>query len=210
MEMNPLTPFETAPDFPWIPANENGWGIVVLDLRKTAFGMTAMTDNSATAESFLTFRDGSEYVGVELPISCPTYSPISCPSPPFAREGPLTIAAQMEDKWNVYHYGGRLFFTRSWTGELIHTATIDVSGDVATVISLETKDSADGYDHIVREVDFLIRAYVLERWFPHPLPPQMERSLQAVIGYSFQIHGRRGAFATCDDTLKARHPEHQS
>jgi len=199
-------PFESQPDFPWIPADENPWNVLVIDLRKVALSMVSTTLDPKIAETFVAFRTGEEYLAVELPIHHRVPGGIRLPTVLAERTGPIAIAAEMEDKWNVYLYQKRLFFARSWTGELVHSATFEERGCSLTITSVETNDAESGETHVVREVDYLIESYVLGNVFPHPLPRSLDRSLEAVLGYSFSKHGRRGLFATYDDTLTATHP----
>jgi hypothetical protein len=199
-------PFETGPLFPWIPPGENPWHITILDLRNLVPSMTSMSMDATIAETFATPRSGEEYLTVKLSVDYPAPPGITLPLAFVQRSGPVAIAAQMEDKWNVYLHEQRLFFARSWTGQLIHSATLELADSVATVTSVQTGYAEDGKEHVVREVDYLIESYVLGNSFPHPLPPSLNRSLQAVVAYSFSTHGRRGLFATYDDTLAATHP----
>ncbi len=199
-------PFDAGPDFPWILPGENPWNITVLDLRRVALGVMSTTLNPAVAETFATPRTGEEYLTASLPVDCPVPRGLTIPIGPTAGSGPLAVAAEMEDKWNIYLHESRLFFARSWTGALVHSATLALSDGMATVTAIQTHDAEDGADHAAREVDYLIESYLLGYLFPHPVPAWLDRSFEAVLAYSFGTHGRRGLFATYDDTLAATHP----
>jgi hypothetical protein len=199
-------PLDSGVDFPWVRSEDNAWNIAVLDLRRVALTAVSATLDPAVAESFSRHRTGEEYSRVELPVEIPVHARIALPLATVERDGAVAVAAQMEDKWNVYAHGDRLFFARSWTGELVYSAVLQRSDGVAMLTSIQAPDTDADRGHVVREIDYLVESYVLGYAFPHPLPPSLGRSLEAVVAYSWSRHGRRGLFATYDDSLAAAHP----
>ena len=57
--------------------------------------------------------------------------------PGQSRDGPLFVARQMEDKWDIYLYDGHLYFARSWTGELVFRAVIEFAAPQAVLTTVE-------------------------------------------------------------------------
>ena len=52
----------------------------------------------------------------------------------------------------------------------------------------------------VKQVDFLVKSHVLDRWCPHPIPPGLGTDAEAIAQDAWLTHGRRGLFATDADT----------
>ena len=194
----------------WLKAEDNPVGIDILDCHTFAMAMMSTTSDERIAKRFSQLRHwfGSEMAGssperarsIRCFLNFPLNSPLS--------EGPLFKAEVMEDKWDIYLFAERLYFCRSWTGELISCASVTFSDESMVVTGIETNSSEeDGI--VIRQVAFLIWSHVLHRLVLHPLPKRWGTDPEALTAHSFSVFGRWGWYGTMEDTLKLS-PEQQA
>jgi hypothetical protein len=123
--------------------------------------------------------------------------------PVLPPEGYLFRAAQMEEKWDIYHWAGRLFVARSWTGHLNYSARIQGDGKLLHVDEITTLKPS--VDYARKELHFLLRSHVQALLMPAPLPVQdmtdpENRGEKALAGHHlFSTFGKFGWFATVAD-----------
>jgi hypothetical protein len=109
----------------------------------------------------------------------------------------------MEDKWDIDFFDRRLYFSRSWTGDLVIVAEASQSPGVLAISLLYSAVTNPGRgDVVIRDVDFLVKAYLFGYEAPHSLPADLPTSEKTIVTYSFSVFGRAAAFATYDDTTK--------
>ncbi len=177
----------------------------LIDCRELSLSMTSWTQNPEIAEIFFARQkaDGSDLVG-KLPngareFMCDLTYPIKTKPP----QGPLFKAAQMEDKFNVYHYDGVFYFERSWTGELYFAVKAVWSENLLrfTTAYLEEKRGDDEL-FARRVIDFLFKSHCLNMVVPHPVWPSLRKSDKKEIQlWSFSIFGRRAWHGSFDETI---------
>jgi hypothetical protein len=160
------------------------------------------TEDPEIAETFLRNRSavGKEYVDEkpEHPIEVDVTYRFELGKTVIAN-GPLFMAGQMEEKWDIFHYDGVLYFVRSWTGTLAHVAQCRVVDGMLEVSSIVTDASTlDERDvmFFVREVFFLIVSHVLGVVYPHPLMTCLPMDDDSILKFSFSRYGKRGLFAS--------------
>lgn len=193
----------------WLRSNSNPVGIDILDCRRFAMTMVSVTSDLTVAECFNNLRSslGSEIAGASPErarcIGCYLDFPLSTP----LKDGPLFKAEVMEDKWDLYLLKEHLYFCRSWTGELIFRASVELSDKNMAITAIETS-SSEGDDIATRQVAFLVWSHMLGRLSLHPLPKRFGADIQSLTIYSFSQFGRRGWYGTMEDTLKLS-PEQQ-
>mmetsp|Transcript_5791 Transcript_5791/g.8100 ORF Transcript_5791/g.8100 Transcript_5791/m.8100 type:complete len:384 (+) Transcript_5791:3-1154(+) len=133
-------------------------------------------------------------------------------NPEFA--GPFFKAHSMEQKWDIYLINRKLYFCRSWAGNLVFTATISdikeeiVEGDREVrlqVNSIEYASEAvqDDPEYAVRITDFLIKTYLFGDVSPFPLPPKLKAeasNIRGLVSNSFQWFGSDALYGTFEDT----------
>jgi hypothetical protein len=165
--------------------------------------MITSTTDATVAERFVDLRssDGSHHRGALpmnlLRIVCHLRYP-----DPGLEDGPLFVAAEMEDKWDVYLYDGCLHFSRSWTGDLTLLAPAEIdSGELIVTEVAADGEFVDGDGYLaIRMVDFLIKRLLYHLEVPHPLPRTLPPDPDHILGHSFATYGRWGWFATFEDT----------
>jgi hypothetical protein len=188
----------------WLEAADNPFGIRVLDCRSVALGMISTTADPAIAQRFVDLRSsaGTEHLG-QVPNDavrwqCDLTYPIDGQLP----EGPLFVAGEMEDKWDIYLHSDHLYFARSWTGVLVSRARIRFVGLAAYVDFVEVDPStAEDAGLAIRHVDYLIKSHLFNKVAPHPLPLTMPPIERDIALFSFSQYGRRGEFASYEDTI---------
>src|SRR5262249_29722984 len=158
------------------------------DCRPFSTTMISTTSDPAVADSFGRLRgdSGEGHRGRHPADTVTVPCGLSYPSPGGSRDGPLFVARQMEDKWDVYLYDGHLYFARSWTGDLVYRAAVEFRGDEAVVTAVEVGRARAGDDPglAVRAVDFLLKSHVHGREAPHPLPRGLPEDTRTLAVYS--------------------------
>ena len=110
----------------------------------------------------------------------------------------------MEDKWDMYVYGERLYIARSWTGTLCFVADCAFKSNHVEIhrIYAEKTIIFGDLQYAGRVVDFLIKSHMSNMVVPHPLPTKLKHeSTREVAAHSFEMFGRRGLFGSFDETI---------
>ncbi len=194
------------PEPKWVNSHENQFGVSLLDLRSSVFNTTAWTTRKDIAESFLRTRkaDGKEHLN-KLPEDCIEFvSNLSFDYSGAHDEGPVFKARVMEDKWDMYVFGDRLYVARSWTGTLSFVAVCEFKSNRVEIsrIFTEKKIVSGDLQYAGRVVDFLIKSHMSNMVVPHPLPARLrQESVGEIATHSFEMFGRRGLFGSFDETI---------
>lgn len=111
----------------------------------------------------------------------------------------------MEEKWDIYLYGDRNYFCRSWTGELCFVAEFSTTGSeivISRIWAAKELAKPDGR-FAIQQVDYLIKSHLFKRTVPHPIPESLPREPEGVGAYSFGRYGHLCCFATYEDAISA-------
>ena len=192
----------------WVEANQNRYGVRVLDCRPVTQTMLSVTSDPNIAQSFASLRtsNGEQHRGKVPENASRIVCDLRYPCSRALREGPLFVAAQMEDKWDIYHFEGHLYFARSWQGKLIFRVKAELNKEQLHLTWVEADlKGVDGDAALaVREVDFLVKSHLYRRETPHPLPTNFPAVADKIAAYSMSQFGRWASFATYEDTTKIR------
>lgn len=198
------------PDLRWLGPDENDWGVPVLDCRALAWTVVSTTGDPQVAQRFGASRtsDGREVRGLRLPSADAGACSLRYPPLRVWHDGPLFRAPTMEDKWDCLLFDDVLTITRSWTGDVGYqchaSGPIEPDQEWAidrVLVARREPEIAVDLSYAVREVDFIVKAHLLGRLVPHPIPPGLTNDAEQIAVASFSLHGRRGCFATFADTL---------
>jgi hypothetical protein len=191
----------------WLEPNEGPFGIEVLDCSSYATSMLSTTSDPQIAQRYCTLRDssGEEFRGKSPRDGRKVFCNLTYPVSQAPDQGPLFKAQQMEDKWDIYFYDTYLYFTRSWTGDLVFLAEIRFAEGQARITLVETRWKDDEDQFVVQQVDFLVKSHLLGLVSLHPLPKSRRMdSLEVLTAFSFARFGRRGLYGTFQDTLTTK------
>lgn len=192
----------------WIEASESPFGIRVLDCRPVALGLTTTTADPSVAQRFLALRSSSgiEHLGQVPSNAKPAQCDLVYPAGNGRSvDGALFVANEMEDKWDIYLHAGYLYFARSWTGILVSRARLKLIESTAYVDMVEVDPvTADSPEHAIRHVDYLIKSHLYQKEAPHPIPTTIQPVAREIAMYSFSLYGRRGQFASYEDTTQVK------
>lgn len=109
-----------------IPAAHNPHRVDLWDCAMFSQSMNSTTKDPGVAAQFTRLRAST---GVErrdqLPANasvtdCTLYYPIA----QALSDGALFKATEMEDKWDIYLFHPHIYFSRSWSGQLIYRAAV--------------------------------------------------------------------------------------
>jgi hypothetical protein len=192
----------------WLEPDQNPFGLRVLDCRPFSTAMISATKDPSIAARFgqLRHATGEEHRGRSPEDAVVVRCDLSYPFNGESRDGPLFIAQQMEDKWDIYLCDGHLYFARSWTGELVFRARIEFKETVAVVseIAASRAKVLDEPALAVRVVDFLMKTHLYRKEAPHPFPQGLPEDKKTLALYSFSEYGRWAFFGSFEDTTKVR------
>lgn len=174
----------------WIAPEDNPWGVRLLDLRPWTRGWIATSSDPDCALTLtqMMHEDGQRLADAPLPGPL---RPAHLRYPldgDVLLDGPLFNPREMEHKWAVYHYGGRILCLRSWTAAVTLVAETH-DEDRHLVIDAVAGDEPPG------GLDFLLRTHALEeRWVLPMLSDEPETCARA----AFSCYGSLAEFATPD------------
>jgi hypothetical protein len=204
----PVAHDDTFPQLAWLEPDQNPFGLRVLDCRPFSTTMISATLDPNVAARFNQLRSssGEEHRGRHPEDALAARCDLAYPFNGESRDGPLFVARQMEDKWDIYLYDGHLYFARSWTGELVFRAAIQFKEKEAVITEIEASrpEVMDDPDLGVRMVDFLMKTHLYRKEAPHPLPRDYPDDKRAIAVYSFSQFGRWAFYGSFEDTTKVR------
>jgi hypothetical protein len=192
----------------WLESHENPFGVRVLDCRPVAETFLSATEDPALVRFFGSpeSRSGEQFRGQHPPEAIRVPCSLAYPLAQALPEGPLFLAGVMEEKWNIYCFGGALYFVRSWTGQLLYVAQLaEVPGELHVVEVEAWPGNVVGSEQMaVHQVDYLIKSHLFNQVAPHPVPPLPSAKDMAI--WSFSQYGRRGLFAVVEQGLTPTAP----
>ena len=177
---------------------ESPFGVEVTDFREFAGSMLSVTTDPDVANRFRELRHSRrEELRSAQPASAVSIAcNLSYPHEGDHDDGPIFLAKEMEDKWDIFLYDSHLFFTRSWTGRLAFKAEIHLETPRARIQRLLVSGDTLEKDFFIGVVDFLIKSHLYRVIAPHPLPPSLRGDVAQSAIYSFREYGRWGIFGT--------------
>lgn len=148
----------------WLDEKSNPFKVRCLDCRIFSRSMISTAQDPKVAAHFGELRasTGEQYVGKLPPNTVTVPCNFSYPHDGQSKDGPLFIAAVMEDKWNIYLYAGDLYFARSWTGDLVFRAKIGFNESQAVINVIDANSQVASQDpaYIAWQVDFLVKSHL--------------------------------------------------
>lgn len=199
----------SAPVPRWIDASANGFGVALVDCRPVALTYGSWSKDQNVAKCYLDLRSDS---GARVRDTAPVNAARSAPhlSYPFTdarpEDGPVFRSSRMEEKWDVTWLSPFIYFTRSWTGDVVFRVEVEFGDHQMVVRELLAANPSSGKkpdeQQAACDADFLIKT-LMYRWEgPHFLPCSPSDDPMTIAMASFAKFGRHGLFATYVDTTR--------
>lgn len=189
----------------WLEAHQNPFGIRILDCKSFSKTALCFARDRDTAEKFLKLRNSTgEDHRNQLPKNA---LHIRCNLKYHFEEkiidGPVFVAKVMQDRWDVYLYDGFLYFSNSWSGELLIRAKADFKENEFFVPAIDMRSDLAKRNKTlaVRQADYLIKSCLCRREVPNPLPRNFPNNPKQIALYSFSLYGRMSSYATYEDAI---------
>ncbi len=186
----------------WLAPSENPWGLVVLDCTQFASTMMSVTESIEVVKKYDSLRSSAgeelrnQFFNPTLSISCDLAYKITGRAP----DGPIFKSQAMEVKWDIYLYDDKLYFCRSWSGEMLYRATTKCEPPILHVVLVETSQESNEKTTL-RHADFLIKSHALQAKALHPLPENLGRNPEQLPRHSFSAYGSKGLYGTLEETI---------
>lgn len=123
-------------------------------------------------------------------------------------EGIVFKADSMDVKWDIYIYGSKFLFVRSWTGDLQYRASAEIFNDRISIHEIEASKSA--IENAPQTVKFLLATHAMGRVLPHTIPRDTPDDPKMIALLTFSMFGKLGCYATYEDILKVEIPRPNS
>jgi hypothetical protein len=183
----------------WLEADQNPWGVRVLDVRPVTETMISTSSDPQCAANAMAFRgkDGTSFIGAQ-PVSNDSFNAdLIYPIDRMLADGVLFSPSVMEHKWAIYHHQGHILFVRSWTHKVHLIADVRTEGDHIRITKITGALTGDeGPEFIVRAVDYMLRTHALRLPWPAPLATGVELDTHAAALWCFSLFGNLAQFAT--------------
>jgi len=190
------------PDVRWLLGEDSPTGRKVLDCRAYALGVHLTTSDKEAAEKFVRFTQSD---GRELDGRTPDDSWLVDVDWDFEYDQAGLIqsgirAQTTEDLWMIDCRNDRLYFRRSWTGQLMFMTnfrSIPTVGAQITRIWVIGKDQFGkvSSEYAAAYVRHLIDTHLLGVLTPFPIPPDFPEDDKEIAAFVFHSVGRRGWLA---------------
>lgn len=192
------------PAVQWIEASDNGFGVRMLDVRpitQTMILASGVKEHAANAGSFGQ-DDGTVFIGQEPREERVVEASVRFPVDRVLADGVLFAPQEMEHKWAIFHHGGRIYFVRSWTREVVAVADLVQRDDHVEITSIRgtLAYEDESAEYTARLVDFLLRSHGLRVVHPAPLPPPEDgMSPEDAARWCLSMFGRLAWCATWEE-----------
>ncbi|MCA9718450.1 MAG: ankyrin repeat domain-containing protein [Myxococcales bacterium] len=193
------------PELAWISAEDNPWGVPVLDLRPVTLGMSSYSENPICAQNAVSFsgEDGTCFIE-QVPAEASEW-PVALRYrvADELADGVLFTPEVMEHKWALFFFRdrarvdrGRVLCVRSWTRTVQAVAEGTLDGEQLVLDTLRGTIVSDARAEAqARALDFLIRSHALDEIYPAPIEG-MEAAPQTAALTCFSLWGNRALYAT--------------
>jgi hypothetical protein len=187
----------------WHPIGpDNPFNKKILDIRGFTQTTLALTKDREVAVLFDHLRQslGEELINTAMDNSELVIANLVYPHNGAKLAGAICKAECMEDKWDLYGWDDVIYFTRSWTGELVYKAFVKIAGTTLTIYKIEynSNDSTKDRSLVINNVHFLVKTLALGAIHPHKVPMTLTTD-DAIARYSFSLFGRNCWYATFND-----------
>lgn len=186
----------------WIGADDNAFGVAVLDVRPITLGMLSTTRDPTIASNALSYggEDGGSFTAQGPALERRVDADLRFRAPEQLVDGALFVPRAMEDKWAIFVQEGALLLVRSWRRELLLRAELRVEGAELHVGRMTgfVSSGEESEEYTRRAVEFILRTHGLEEAWPAPLHGTREDPPRALGLQCMSLFGRHAHFASFD------------
>jgi hypothetical protein len=177
----------------WIAAKDNPFGVRVLDLRPFVGSVVSASGSAEEAENAVSWGgdDGRGFAEASLSGGRHVACSLLYPCPVEDLDGRWFQPEAMEDKWAVFHYGGKLLGIRSWLRKVVLVGHTARRGKDVVISSIDIDTWGERFSDtlVVRSFDFLVKSHVLGQILPAPLDRTASRDSQEIARQCFGLWG---------------------
>src|SRR4051794_28150409 len=147
----------------WLLDENNPWPVRVLDVRGFTQMMLSTSSDQDAAANAISFGgdDGTSFLDLRPPNSRTFEAGLQYRVDRTLAEGVLFMPRQMEHKWAMFYRDNRVLFVRSWTRQLLVTATLSATdgGIVVTQVIGSFLDPEEPPELTIAIIDYLVRPH---------------------------------------------------
>lgn len=165
----PKTPEPEFPSYPLITAEDNEWGVELIDVREHTLTAVSLTTERKQAENAISFgltEDGRGFIDQRPKSQNVVKLNLGYPCPAKLPDGPVHLPHVMEEKWALFLHQNQLFAVRSWTREVALVAQANQEGERLHLTSAQGSLLGEPPEDTEHLLDFLIRSHALAEAFP--------------------------------------------
>ncbi len=179
-------------DLKWINAEQNPWGLKILDLRPISQTMLSTSKDPKMATNAISYNqeDGTTFKDFLPKSERVISSNLTIPTDGRLEEGVLFNPSTMENKWAIYFMNNRLIFIRSWLREAFVVAkTVQENGQIK--ITEITGEFTDNESSKMTEsiLMFLLFSHSLNETIPAPIPKELSDNTDQAGMWAFSTYG---------------------
>jgi hypothetical protein len=188
------------PDFRWIEAVDNQWGIRLLDIRSFTLNTLSHSSDPQCAANAVSFgqENGTSFIGKSPPVSRTIQAALTFPVDRMLADGVLFKPCEMEHKWALFYHRGEIICVRSWLRQVHIVARLELHQDYAEVTQIHGTFGGEDEDAdlTIQLFDYLLRSHALNMIYPVPLPSRMAGDSKIAAIWCMSLFGNRALFAT--------------
>ena len=196
--VSPPAPQPEPPGVSWLAADQNRFGVPVIDLTPITQNMLSTTRNpQATAKAVSWNRSIGEELSGEITVAKEHPCTLRYPAETILPDGLLYLPQKMEDKWVIAWRDGQIRMARSWTGEVLIVADARHEGDALVVdrIKVTEDNPLPIFGDPVQIFDWILRTHALGEILPLPVDSDGADLLLRVPLSVFSPFGRKAVCA---------------
>ncbi len=186
---------------PLVKADENPWGVPLLDVRPVTLTALSTSTDPQYATNAISFGrdDGTGFISQEPMIARSIPASLLFPIDRKLADGVLFIPRQMEHKWALFYHQRKIICVRSWLRRVAIVAEVDERTGYIEITRIRGSfsDENESPKFTERALDFLLRSHALGiPNYPAPLPPGVDQQPKAVAHGCFSLFGNLVSYAT--------------
>lgn len=202
MKLNPFKKEKKEEEysFQWIEIGKDSpFNKRILDVRSLTWNIVATTKDKNVAESYNRLRNsnGKEYIDSSIDNGITIDTLLEYPHNGDTLDGIVFKSDSMDCKWDIYIYNNIFYFVRSWLGELVYKANIEVLSNKLIIYKIEFSKETT-LKLAKSDIHFLLKTHAMGQVLPHQIPAYLNSDMDIAL-YSFRQFGNKGCYACFED-----------